>query len=652
MKITKFLTISLILITLLFLLDACKGQVVEDTSGDLTENIDETVNLIQESQQQFSEDMIKNRLTFPEDIQPSGEWIKPGGEVPLWLIQELVMEDKKIEDYFVISCVVAGEFKTEVGKTGQKEFLLPVAFKNPDTGKFYVRDVSFGTEEFLEAHSIFGGMGSVILDDNTLTANNPEFISTQFDFIKSNFKIGNQIAFIIPKSVQILEVPEDIAQTEEWKKIYETFEAYSENNTAFCNALVEGKDLPEGIIKPSVLFISKAEQVVGDIRHEGILLMPELVGNYKTSVISGGDNISRNTYRHFRLHGNYIYLPYYVYDKKSDKNYYGFKIIDITNQTNPKEIGDYVQIDKFWEWAGLSENYVYLTNGGYGFEIIDVTNKGNPHIIGSCKTPQSADAGIIKGDFAYIIDISNGLQIIDISNKKDPKIISSNNDWSFLSCNSIVINGSYAFIPYYNDRDEYILQITEVANKENLKNLGSCNFGDFSPLIISIDKKYAYLSCSNRYNSDNFERYIKTVDITDKENPSIVGSLEISDLNRVLNYCKDGDYIYTANAEAGVSIIDVSIPNDPKFIGNFKTDGWALFVYVENNIGFISDTNRGLIIVDFSNINNPVIISVCDVPGYVPYAIIDNYIAYVEYVVKDFERNYVEEIGVQIYKIR
>jgi hypothetical protein len=138
-------------------------------------------------------------------------------------------------------------------------------------------------------------------------------------------------------------------------------------------------------------------------------LNPSLIGNYSTDIISGNGNISRANYRDIKLFGNSLFLGYYVYDKKTDKNYYGFKVLDITNQTNIEEIGDYVQINKFWELVGgISEDYIYITNGSDGFQIIDITNKKPPIVVGIFKTPQSAMYGIVKEDHAYVADV-NGL---------------------------------------------------------------------------------------------------------------------------------------------------------------------------------------------------------------------------------------------------
>jgi hypothetical protein len=217
------------------------------------------------------------------------------------------------------------------------------------------------------------------------------------------------------------------------------------------------------------------------------------------------------------------------------------------------------------------------------------------------------------------------------------------------------MNGNYAYMQYYNvvnEETEYGFQIIDITNLENPIKLGSTTvFGQ--PIGVFMDDNYIYM-IEVKYDEDNIYSKLQTIDITDKNNPYIIGDLDLNNLSsgHAYNFYKSGDNLYIAYGEGGVLIIDISNKETPNLISNFKTDGWALYVYAEDNKAYISDTNKGLLILDIKDIKNPKIIGICDTPGYEPFFIIKDNYAYIEYVNKDFEKNYTEEIGVQIFKLQ
>ena len=97
-------------------------------------------------------------------------------------------------------------------------------------------------------------------------------------------------------------------------------------------------------------------------------------------------------------------------------------------------------------------------------------------------------------------------------------------------------------------------------------------------------------------------------------------------------------------------ILDLTKTSEPKILNSIKTEGYALNVYVKDNIAYISDTGKGLVMEDISDINNPNIVGICSVPGWVPYFSVGDNIIFVEYV-KTGDTNKVEGLGFQIFKL-
>jgi len=196
----------------------------------------------EETQIEFDESMIKNRFVAPEGT-PSvkNSRIIRGEEIPLWYCQEFG------EDEITVSGIVAGPVRKDIGDTGEEEVLLPVAFQNPETKEFYIRDISFGNDAFFSQLEGYGGFGVIFFKDYifTVATGGGEYKMTikKFETIESNFKIGDQVAFNL-----LLALPpgsEGTEQTEAYK-VYKNFmDVYIPNTIAVYKAMKENGELPE-----------------------------------------------------------------------------------------------------------------------------------------------------------------------------------------------------------------------------------------------------------------------------------------------------------------------------------------------------------------------------------------------------------------------
>lgn len=174
--------------------------------------------------------------------------------------------------------------------------------------------------------------------------------------------------------------------------------------------------------------------------------------------------------------GNYAYIA------NGDD---GLDIINISNPTNPIEIGHYDTAGFAWDvtmsgnyafiaagyhglyildisqpaastllaryntpgrtlGAAVAGNYVYVADGDSGLHIIDISSPASPTVIGSLDTPGEARAVAVVGAHAYVADGSGGLRVIDISDPTRPREVNSSNApgeaWD------VAIVGNYAYV--------------------------------------------------------------------------------------------------------------------------------------------------------------------------------------------------------------
>jgi len=264
----KVITTTLLVITFTLSVMSCKEEAIEELAAlveakadfekpIVEEKPEETTPTTEETKIEFDETMIKNRFVAPEGIPPvEKSRIVGGEEVPLWYCQEY------IENEITVSGIVAGSVRKDIGDTGEEEYLLPVAFQNPGTGKFYVRDMSFGNDAFFSQLEGHGGFPVIFFKDYTFTVvtggGGYRMTVAKFESIASNFRVGDQIAFNI-----LLDMPggeEGWDKQSEEYKVYKNFmDVYIPNTIAIYKTMKENEELPEVRLFAWTTIVKEAE---------------------------------------------------------------------------------------------------------------------------------------------------------------------------------------------------------------------------------------------------------------------------------------------------------------------------------------------------------------------------------------------------------
>ena len=231
----------------------------EEEAPEETEESTEIAPQAEESQIEFTQDMIKNRLVFPEFMAYLEPWTIAGDPVPLWYVQSWC-GDSEIIDEYMASGIVAGPTKKAIGVTGKEELLLPIAFQNPETKEFYVRNLSFGTDEFFQVIQNRGGWPIIFLENYSYMGSYT-MTTKRFENIEANFKVGDQIVFSLMNEwdSSLPPVSEEIKNSYEYKVIDEFMSMYFANNKAVYEAMKKNGELPELILNPWIIAINKAE---------------------------------------------------------------------------------------------------------------------------------------------------------------------------------------------------------------------------------------------------------------------------------------------------------------------------------------------------------------------------------------------------------
>ncbi len=259
----------------------------------------------------------------------------------------------------------------------------------------------------------------------------------------------------------------------------------------------------------------------------------------------------------------YCYISYtdLEFQEGSAHTYYGFKILDISDKSEPTVISDYrlesPGAEAILYGLYVEKNYAYITIYNMRqdtsiFEIIDVADKRNPKLEGSFESEGSLIGIMTEKDHAYMVasDESERSKLIclDISNKQDPLFLSS-------------------------------CEVPKGANS------------------VYVKEERAYISSSQyQPEKDRYEdSFVQAIDIADQENMQPLGSVDLKGGAWEMDYI-DG-YLYVSNLEGGLDVIDVSDGKGLQIIDSLKTNGTSYDIALKGGYGYLADGFEGLIIL-------------------------------------------------------
>ena len=259
------------------------------------------------------------------------------------------------------------------------------------------------------------------------------------------------------------------------------------------------------------------------------------------------------------------------------------------------------------------DNVVLVADGYAGLTIIDASDPSNPTLAGSYDTPDySFDVVVFEG-LAYVADWGGGLQIVDPSNIAHPTLVGSYENFYFDAL-GVSCFGDRAYIAANNGYD--IIDISNPEEPSRLTGYGVADFSwgvyvDFGIVYVTIGGPgllvHGYSTCDLPGASESVMAVgnyayvaagtggLQIVDVSDKANPTVVGSYATSgEAHDVHVY---GNYAFVVDG-GGLYVVDVTDPTNPTLATYHETPGEAWGVYVADGFAYVGDNDEGLQILE------------------------------------------------------
>jgi hypothetical protein len=220
----------------------------------------------------------------------------------------------------------------------------------------------------------------------------------------------------------------------------------------------------------------------------------------------------------------------------------GLGIIDVRNPLRPVRIENFKMPGGLVNSVTVQGRRAFVGNEDAGLVVLDVNSPDHPFVLGKASPPFRANGFHLADDRAYVANWVDGLSVVDIKNVLSPTEF-----------------GSFSYNP-------------SASRAFDVTTFGSFAYvGDSDLGLVTID----------------------TTRRTGFQTSRIGGS--IWDLSRL------GRFLFTADANAGLRIFDVSTPKTPVELGRYGGFGRALGCTIRGNRAFLGQRHFSVADLSFAS---------------------------------------------------
>lgn len=301
--------------------------------------------------------------------------------------------------------------------------------------------------------------------------------------------------------------------------------------------------------------------------------------------------------------GNYAYIGSF--------NGNGLMIVDISNPASPRLVGNYVPAE-----GGRFQDVMVINGIGYfssesrgGLHIVDVRNPASPVLLSQITETKNGFPNVhelfVANGVLYEADSRTTIvKVFDVRDPRNPVFVRDIQTTDTRFIHAIVCVNNRLFTSGWNGKTD-IYDVTNVLTAAPPL-LGSFDSGSSSH--ASWPSNDGKLLASARETTDGD---IRLFDISNPASPNLLSTITAASLGlssfSAHNPYIIGNLLFVSWYQAGLVVLDITDPRQPKLLGNYDTypgsingfDGcWGAFPFLGLDRVLLSDLDGGLYIVD------------------------------------------------------
>jgi len=253
-------------------------------------------------------------------------------------------------------------------------------------------------------------------------------------------------------------------------------------------------------------------------------------------------------------------------------------VVDISRPDTPRTIGAYTFPDRIWGFR-VHDGLAYVSADRSGLGVLDVAGNGTPTIRGSLKTPGQAKSVFVSGDIALVTDTLTGVDFVRVDDPARPSLTGS----GFLDgfSTDVVASGTFA---YAADRPTGFY-VFDLSKKDSFEPVGTSQSGSpnntqraqLEVLPESSGRRVVLLAAGG---------LLQLFDVTNPIDPMLLPPFRTP--GAAVRIALKEHFVYVADGQAGLQVVDFSIPTAPKIVDSFKTMSPARDVAVAGSLVLVA----------------------------------------------------------------
>jgi hypothetical protein len=265
----------------------------------------------------------------------------------------------------------------------------------------------------------------------------------------------------------------------------------------------------------------------------------------------------------------------------------GFRVFGLEESGRFSVLGSLDSSTLSFKGFAVAGDYAYVGCGWSGLAVISLVNPANPTVVRVVPTDGYAMSVTISSGFAYVSENGVGFSIWDVASTPDnpqKKVFVPG-----VPAKQIEVVGNLAYLAQGG-----ALQIVDVSNKSNPVLRGQCGVsGSNAVLEVKVQGSVACVAGS--------AGGVILMNVANAAAPSWLASVPSTNTinSRCLGVAVAGNWVFSANYDGGLAIIDATDPARPRLHKCVLTTGLANSVLVEGNWAYVADSVGGLNTVAF-----------------------------------------------------
>ena len=284
----------------------------------------------------------------------------------------------------------------------------------------------------------------------------------------------------------------------------------------------------------------------------------------------------------------------------------GYDGLELYDMTDPETSELITTVDNQYYHSNiiLDGGYAYLSRGSAPepdtcYAIFDVDPPGEAAVVSVFGSDSGVSIAASGGRVAY--DNTSGLVLY---NAADPYLPFEAGRYSTVGQGRVVrVDGDYLFVA-----DRYYMLAYDISDPENIVFVGAVKCPDYSSNggDMEIQDGFAYVSISTSDpGSGTSSENVWSIDVDPPDQMHTVGTWEAPP-TWIESFDTQGDYLYLANRDTGLHVIDISDPASLNEVANCPTPGSVWDVDVSGDYAYVADyATDGTAGLQIINISDP-----------------------------------------------